>query len=262
MGDSKRYLGFQAKVLIPVVSVLLLFLAIMMWLVNRRLTDELEQEAVHTLTVTDAVFRSSFQIRTRNLLLRYQTLVNEPRFKAVAQLAEPKTMTAQLMEILDEIGGDATVVIFTTENNLLLGGAHRDARISLQEFQSRSSAAILKAWKDLSGVDTVIVQGRLLNVISVPVFVGDSMKGVLTIGVSTGATTAQELKLLTRSEIAFITNETVTASTLKNVYFYPQLDRMFVNLMSPSAKSKKDSLTIKELITPDGEHFLCLANRL
>src|SRR5262249_11166327 len=63
-------------------------------------------------------------------------------------------------------------------------------------------------------------------------------------------------------EIAFITNDAVTASTLKNANSYPQVDRMFVNLMSPSAKSKKDSIKTTQLITPDGEHFLCLANRL
>jgi signal transduction histidine kinase/CheY-like chemotaxis protein len=259
MVETRRSLGFQAKVLIPVVSVLVLFLVIIVWIVNQRLTAQLEEEARHTLITAEAVFQNSFEIHSRNLLLRYQNVVNEPRFKAVAQLAEEKTMTVQLKELLDEIGPEADAMIFTLDTIHFFAGAKREARLDLQEFKSYSSSAIRRAEDGMPCADTFALRNHLFEVISVPVIVNDSLAGVLTIGVKVGATTAQELKSLTRSEIAFIGNRKVLASTFSDTKFYPQFVSMFENLIQPFDQSKPPPET--ELITPNGEHFLCLAGR-
>jgi sensor domain CHASE-containing protein len=87
---STKHLTFQAKVLIPIVTLLILLFSLTMWLVNRRLAAQLQEDARQTLTAVETVFRNSLDIRARNLVLRWENIVNEPRFKAVAQLAEPK----------------------------------------------------------------------------------------------------------------------------------------------------------------------------
>ena len=249
---NKRYLNFQAKVLIPVVTVGVLFLGTILWLVSRHLTAQLEEDAKQLLTTSEAVFRDSYEIRTRNLLLRYQNVVNEPRFKAVAQLAEPKTMTMLLTELLIEMGPDTEVLVYTPEGNIFSAAAKREQNMNLQEFKLRSSVSIEDVLRNQVGADTIAIDQHLFNVISVPVIVNESPAGILTIGVRVGNQAAQEFKLLTRSEIAFVVNNAVAVSTLQDTRFYPQL----------IAKSQQlsGSKTI-EVVTPNGERFLCMAGK-
>lgn len=248
--SNKRYLNFQAKVLIPVVTVSMLFLGIMLWLGNHYLTVQLEEDAKQLLTTSEAVFRDSYEIRTRNLLLRYQNVVNEPRFKAVAQLAEPKTMTMLLSELLYEMGQDTEVLHYTANGNTFSVAVNRGQTLNLQEFRSRSSVSIEDALRKQVGADTITIDQRLFNVISVPVIVNESPAGILTIGVRVGNQAAQEFKLLTRSEIAFVVNNAVAVSTLQDPKFYPQLISKFLQLSGSKTT---------EIVTPNGERFLGMA---
>ena len=259
---EKKFFGFQAKVLFPVVSILILLLATIMWLVNRRLVDELQEEARQNLTIAEAVFRNSFEIRSRNLLLRYELLVNEPRFRAVAQLAEAKTMTVQLKELLDETGPDAKVMIFTKEKSVFLAGVRSEPDISLETFRAKSSDLINRAHDGRAGTGTIAMGNHLFNVISVPVVAENNFAGVLTIGVNMGATAAQELKSLTRSEVVFVANDTVAASSFSNTAFYPQLISIYKALSVAAFSAKTETAHSKEVIAPNGEHFLCLAREL
>lgn len=223
-----------------------------MWLVSRHLTAQLEEDAKQLLTTSEAVFRDSYEIRTRNLLLRYQNVVNEPRFKAVAQLAESKTMTMLLSELLIEMGPDTEVLIYTPEGNTFSSAAKREQNLNVQEFKSRSSISIEDALRKQVGADTIAVEQRLFNVISVPVVVNESPAGILTIGVRVGNQAAQEFKLLTRSEIAFVVKNNVAVSTFKDPKFYPQLVTKFRQLSGTQTA---------EVVTPQGERFLCIAGR-
>jgi len=250
--SNKPYLNFQAKVLIPVFTLSILFLGIILWLVSRHLTAQLEEDAKQLLTTSEAVFRDSYEIRTRNLLLRYQNVVNEPRFKAVAQLAEPKTMTMLLSELLIEMGPDTEVLLYTPAGNIFSSAAKREQNLNLQEFKSRSSVSIEDALRRQIGADTIAVEQRLFNVISVPVVVSENPAGILTIGVRVGSQAAQEFKLLTRSEIAVVVKNAVAVSTLKDPKFYPQLITKFQQLSGSQTA---------EIVTPDGERFLCMAGR-
>jgi signal transduction histidine kinase len=257
--SAKKLFGFQAKVLFPVVSVLIFLLATIMWLVNRRLVDELQEEARQNLTIAEAVFRNSFDIRSRNLLLRYELLVNEPRFRAVAQLAEPKTMTVQLKELLDETGPDAKVMIFTMDKNMFLAGVRSEPEINLEKFRLQAFDLINLAHDGKAGTGTIAVGDHLFTIISVPVVAENNLAGVLTIGVNMGTTAAQELKSLTRSEVVFVANNTVAASTFSNTAFYPKLISIYKTLSIAPATGPAIS---KEVIAPDGEHFLCVAREL
>src|SRR6266568_1496193 len=103
-------LTFQAKVLLPVVSIMGLLVVVPMGLVSRRMSSQLESSAAENLMTADAVFRNLQSIRAKNLLLLYRNVPNEPRFQAVAQRSDPKTLSFLLNELLDERGGD--VVLF------------------------------------------------------------------------------------------------------------------------------------------------------
>src|SRR6185295_3384934 len=97
---AKFLMSFRAKLLAPVVGVVLLVLAVTVWVVNQRITAQLETEAKRTLLTADAVFRSSKDIRDRNLLLRFRNLPNEPRNKAVFQAQDPTPAHQHLVTLM------------------------------------------------------------------------------------------------------------------------------------------------------------------
>ena len=63
---SRKYVSFQAKVLIPVIAVMIMLLAITGWIVNRRISKQLESQAANALETSEAVFKNSEKIRANN----------------------------------------------------------------------------------------------------------------------------------------------------------------------------------------------------
>src|SRR5579862_3870686 len=98
---------FQAKVLVPVILVMATLIITTVWLVNERIARQLEVDGTHRLETAEAIFQNSQKIRANDLLLRYRNIVNEPRFLALSQLADAKTMRFRLGEMVDELSVDA-----------------------------------------------------------------------------------------------------------------------------------------------------------
>jgi len=80
-----KALDHTDKVLIPVAAVMSILLAATLWLVNRQIARELQNNAARQLLVAEAVFKNSEQIRANHLLLRYKSIADEPKFKALAK---------------------------------------------------------------------------------------------------------------------------------------------------------------------------------
>ena len=64
---SRPKLKFQAKVLIPVVAVMALFLTGTMWLINHRIEDLLQSETTALLSTAQTQFTNSIQTYSGNL---------------------------------------------------------------------------------------------------------------------------------------------------------------------------------------------------
>src|SRR5579859_3037410 len=133
---SRSPFRFQAKVLLPVITVMAASVITTVWVVNQRIVYQLETEGAHRLETAEAIFQNSQKIRANGLLLRYRNIANEPRFIAVSQLADPKTMQSSLTEMLDELNVDA--LVFTTAAGQRLAGVSRDSTLKLAEFASDS----------------------------------------------------------------------------------------------------------------------------
>ncbi len=216
------------------------------------MTRQLQAETVQRLDTSAAVFLNSQQIRVKNLLMRYSNIANEPRFKAAAELDEPKTMLHQLNELVGEI--DAGMITFTSENgHPLVSARGRDSELDLAEFESGASASARQALEGQPNVDTVSVSSRLFDVVSIPVNVSDHVVGVLSIGTEIGDTVAHEFQQLTRSQIALFTHGRVAASTLSNLPMYDQFVAALGNSFPINGKP--------EQVLLDGEHFLAMAGR-
>src|SRR5271154_1171721 len=91
MAAWKRvHLKFQAKVLLPVVTVMVLFLAGTMWMVNSRIQTQLQTENQLALRNTEALFATTFQRRADSLVLQFSAVTKQPDFFATAQLFNDK----------------------------------------------------------------------------------------------------------------------------------------------------------------------------
>lgn len=251
-------LSFQAKVLIPVVSIMVLLVIVPMGVVSRRMSSQLESGASENLKTADAVFKNLQTIRANNLLLRYRNVPNEPRFKAVAQKSDPETLRFLLEELIEELGGD--VVLFANHEAQHVARVSRDPRFKLDQFAERSASSIQRALLGQAGVDTISVGGRLYDVVSIPASVGGNIIGAFTVGIELGDAVAQELKQLTRSEIVLLVNDRIAVSTLPSSDLANLSD--WLEIANAQHLTRRPRSRRADTVTVNGEHFMYLAGQL
>ena len=239
--------------LIPVVTIMVILVVATILVVNRRITDEFQIEAAQKLSVAAGVFNNSQKIRTRNLLLRYRNVSQEPRCKAVLQTGDPKTVRVFLGELLRELGGE--ISFFTTDQNLRLADSYggppgRESELNASEFAAGSAMSVKRAMEGQPNVETILVGTRLFDVVSIPVAVGENIIGTLSFGVEIGQSVAEEFKQLTHAEVVFQANGHVIASTLLKRHLQRQLMAAFGEGEEP----------VRQLQL-DGEHFLAVSGQ-
>ena len=106
-GARRRFrFGLQGKVLLAVVGFLVLLPAVTLWIVDRHITRQMEDEALRTLITAESVFMKSLDNRIHNFLSRYQSVVAEARFKVTAEIGVAKTIDGLLGILLQESPDD------------------------------------------------------------------------------------------------------------------------------------------------------------
>src|SRR5688572_13722194 len=236
----KVRLSFQAKVLIPMLAMMVFLTQFTAWLVDSRITAQLKADAADKLAAAETVFQNFDKINARNLLLRYRNYLNEPRVKAVVQLSDAKTTRHLFSEFLQE-EPDVAVMLFTAKNERPLAFVPRDPSLDLVEFESQSISAVRRALGGEATVDLAAAGDTLFHLVCIPVLVGNQLKGALTFGVELGSAMARELKQLTHTEIVFLAGDRVVASTLSE-----NARRRLPNLLT--ARSQETVI--------NGEHYL------
>jgi signal transduction histidine kinase/ActR/RegA family two-component response regulator len=253
-------LSFQARVLIPVVSIMVLLVIVPMAMVSRRMSSQLEAGASEKLATADAVFKNLQSIRANNLLLRYRNVPNEPRFKAVAQKSDPETLRFLLDELIDELGGD--IVLFASAEASRVTRASRNPQVNLDQFTSRSASSIQRALGGQPNVETLSVSGKLYDVVSIPATVADNIVGAVTVGTELGKGVAEEFKQLTRGEIVLLADGRIAVSTLASPHLATELNNPLNDLHEgPAIPQRPRSRRAATAIVND-EHFMYITGRL
>ena len=81
MGRSRQLqLTFRAKILLPVVSVMVVLAVVPLALVTHQMSRQFEAEAAENLLANEAVFKNHQAVREKNLILRCRNVPHEPRF--------------------------------------------------------------------------------------------------------------------------------------------------------------------------------------
>jgi len=255
MGKLKRaiLLRFRTKVLVPVVAVMVLLLTVTTWLVNRRVTAQLQADAAQQLATAEVVFKNLQEFRAEQLLRRYRNVVIEPRFKAIAQLSDKSTSRRFLDDLIRENAAD--VVVLSTAGDAALTAAG-DPRLKVQEFESACADAVDQAMNGQPKVDVVKNGDRLFDIVSFPIQVGEGIVGALTFGVKNSV--AQEFNPLTHSELVLLSDGSILASTLRREDLQRVKEQLAQTAPLEPAKAPASG---EEIVLSEG-HFLSLAGAL
>lgn len=244
--------SFSTKVLLPIVTVMVVLLALITWTVSGLITRQYQTEAALTLAQADTLFQNSQHLLSKNLLLRFRNLPNEPRYRAALQSGDRPTLLEQIKDLPAE--QDVDVVLFTSAQEGLLASAKRDPLVSIGEFESGSAAAIKRALQGEERTDTICAGARLFNIVSIPAIgPAGELIGVLTFGSEIGNATANDFKLITHGEVVLLANGLVIASTLSR----PDLARQFATLFDPTRGPNHGP----EPVLLGYDHYFCLSGK-
>ena len=218
-------LSFQLKVLLPVLAALVLLPTVTLWIVNRYISRQMQDEAAQSLQTAELVFRNSLEIRDRNLVSRFRNSANDPRFKAVAKLGDPKTLTTSLREMLDELRDENEILVFTNDRGQRVASAQRDPSANVAELERAAIDITQHAAEGELGSGTVSTGGRTYNTVAVPVLLSDNgpLIGSLTKFTRFTESAIQELKRLTHADILLFGGGTPTVSTIRQSDLPPEL---------------------------------------
>jgi two-component system, NtrC family, sensor kinase len=254
-------LKFQAKVLIPVVTVMVLFLAGTMWLVNSRIRTQLQSENQLALRNTGALFAANFDRRSESLLRQFSAITNQPAFFALAQTFnggnDRETARKSMQEFLEgQQFKEASIALFTDPAGQWRAGTTNEPFLS-------ACAPLLKSVLERNAPDAGVVQVKnsLFEVVaapaSLPSLTNGSLLGALVVGLELGDATARELKS-PNGQIAFIANDRVVACTFGDASLNPALLQEYQRLLAPppNADAAQDfSLMLQ------GYHYAALPGR-
>lgn len=254
--NLKLKVSFQAKVLAPVLAILILLIAITTWVVDWRMTKQFEGEASERLARSKLVFEKFQDYHSESLLSRYRSSANDSRIKALTMSDDPKTVRDYFIKEINAANAGADVILFNSEKLPKPEKFSRNHLVEINELQSNSLPSIHEAFDEKRANNTIVLAGnRLFNIVSVPINVDDHIAAVTTYANEIGDHDAQDVSQLTGSEIVFLAGDRVIASTLRAAQQRSELQenlREFSSLESNRGEGVKIQLA--------GEHFSWLAN--
>ena len=248
---AKLQVTFSTKVILPVVAIMMLLVAVTVWVVNRRLTEQFEADAARNLAHAEKEFDNFQKLRTKGLFQRFRNLRNEPRYRAVIQSGHMPTILKEIEDLPDDQGVD--IAVFSSARAEVLTHPRRDLTIPTAEFEENSLRAVKRALQGEDTLDTIAVGGRLFDVVSIPV-TGSSgtLIGALTFGSEIRNSDIQEFSLNNGMQIVLLANDQVISSTLRNAD--PRQD--FASIFKQCASSQTRAVKRTSI---GNERYLCSA---
>ncbi|HTB82840.1 MAG TPA: hybrid sensor histidine kinase/response regulator [Candidatus Sulfotelmatobacter sp.] len=255
--------SFRAKVLASFVVCLVAVMAATLFIVDRFITQQSEREARNTLTTANSVLLNSEQARTHNLILRFNRLPNEPRYRAAFNQGDPVTLQkGPLTDLMTEQGVEVVFYAGLVNGALKIVDVEpRDPQLATTEFEKAAQPAINQALQNQpEKADTVRVNQQLYDVIAIPAHDTDgTLMGVLVIGTRLGLTTAQEFSEITGSRIALMASGHVVAST---TLIGPKMDEQFGSLFKNLLAGEPGDMTADvgvQSVVLDGDPYYATA---
>ena len=250
--------SFQTKVLVPVLAALVLLPTITLWIVDRSISRQVQDEARSTLGTADTVFRQLLEFRASERVAQFRSAVNESSYRSLAHLVAEKDPTARetvrrfLNERLEAYGDDCEALLLVADPAAEPVVARRGKFLEPAEF-IRSAADITKlALQGEPAHGATDLHGGAYLIVAVPVIAPESgaLVGALAAAIRISDSALQELKSITGADILLVSGEAVMTATLHESGLSAALVQGIVG---------GDTRRILPVATP-GEHYLALTD--
>jgi len=203
------------KILFATVLPLLALTSAVLWTVNQSITEQAERNVREDLIRAASIFEDMMGARAEELAIAGQVIVQDPKFFSILTLpgsaADPEVRaTAEgVAADFNAITHADLFVVFDAKGSVVAEASRDRLGVSL----SRGLPAVPDDARPRSGI--LVDGGRHFQIAEIPVLAGPRRVGLLLLGAGIGQDLAERLRTLTRSEVTFVSNGTVTGSTLE-----------------------------------------------
>ncbi len=198
---------FFASALLTVVAI-----AVAVYRVNVAVTSQSENELRRGIDEAGTLLEE-YRTRMFEHFAREGRLVADLSNMKAAMTTDPLTVEPIADRYQGQIGCDLLIVTDPSGAVLATSG-----RLKGDDPSPRLRQAVADAKRGKETVSLWPYTGGVIQVVTVPSFVGPEFVGTVSVGFSLDAETAQQFKLLTNSEIAFAVDGHVEASTLPDQF--------------------------------------------
>ncbi len=144
--SSNARVSFQAKVLVPVITVMVALTAVTIWLVNERISAQLEDQATLQLDNYHAIFTKLQENRNSNLVSKDRSIGADARYIAFIRSADDspawyRTLNAFLPGQIRENGATIVTCTLSSDSAHEFASASQNPQLDTRQFQARSTAA-------------------------------------------------------------------------------------------------------------------------
>jgi signal transduction histidine kinase len=198
---------FFASAILTVMAI-----AVAVYRVNVAVTTQSENELRRGIDEAGTLLEE-YRTRMFEHFAREGRLVADLSNMKAAMTTDPLTVEPIADRYQGQIGCDLLLV--TDPSGAVLAAS---GRLKTDDPATRLREAVADARRRKETVSLWPYTGGVIQVVTVPSFVGPEFVGTVSVGFSLDAETAQQFKRLTNSEIAFAVNGHVEASTLPDRY--------------------------------------------
>jgi signal transduction histidine kinase len=205
--SSLRSRVFMASALLAVLSI-----AVALYLVNVRLSGELERQLQREIMATGAIVEQLGTTQAQQFTMMARLIADAPKLKAAVDTNDPATVQDTLDGYQSEVHSHLLVV--TNRDGLQL------ASVGVGPAVATRLAALPSVREAASGKETSALlpqQDGVLQLVSVPIVVGidrPDLLGTLSVGFPFDAALAARVKEITGSDIAFGLDGQILAATV------------------------------------------------
>ena len=257
-------LKITALTSLPILGVMIVTL----FVVNLRLADEVNRTVAADLTRAALAFETQMAREGENLERVGVVIARDPKFFALLTLPHSDRANADFYATLEGVARDfqrdaeAPIFDVTDERVVLLARVGRSAPPRIERRDAERSAGadsvgashlspmVQQALTGRASRGYLVEGGQAYRVAAVPIIVGGSLVGTLTLGAAIDSALAERLKATTRSDVVFAVEETATIRTTPRTLL---ADRLAAGVgETPRVRRVQDG----------SERFLTLAGRL
>ena len=227
------------KILFATVLPLLALTSAVLWTVNQSITEQAERNVREDLIRAASIFEDMLGARSEELAIAGQVIVQDPKFFSILTLPGSAT-DPQVRATAEGVAADfnaitrADLFVVFDAKGRVVADASRDR---LGASASQGLPGVPDDAHPRSGI--LADGGRHFQIAEIPVLAGPRRVGLLLLGAGIGQDLAERLRTLTRSEVTFVSNGTLTGSTLEASSDRHALASTLSSGRSPARDSKR-----------------------